>query len=151
MGRGVRFSLHERWRRDRLSVAKAAAESHGEFVYQGAVWSSVERYDECLQGVSQDGNRGLLAAAFCALQSDGGTAAEDDDPRVQLDNDPDNLAQPQNGSGEAEDPGDGKPLLVHLPLPLAGEAPEPRGLQEGRRVSATKQAVVAEPARARSS
>ena len=42
----------------------------------------------------------------------------------------DYLAQPAYRRGQVENSGDGQPLSVHLSLPVAGEASEPRRLQE---------------------
>jgi dolichol-phosphate mannosyltransferase len=73
----------------------------------------------------------LPAADLAALQPDRGAAAEGDRARLQLDGDPDYLAQPADGRGKAEDQGDGQPLSVQLPLRMAGEILQPRRLPQG--------------------
>ena len=89
-----------------------------------------QRHHQRLQGLPARGHRGLPPAHLAALQSHRRTSAQGHRARVLLDRHPDHLAQPPHGRGQAQDPGDGQPLPVHLPLRLAGEILQPRRLQE---------------------
>ena len=67
------------------------------------------------------GHRRLSATDRAAFQPDRRDPAEGDRARIQLDDDPDHLAQPAQRDGEIEDQGNGEPVSVYLPLRLAGE------------------------------
>ena len=99
-------------------------------VPSGALRHAVERHDECIQGLPPRGDRGLPAARRSALQPDRRTAAEGHRARLQLDDDPDHLAEQADGRREAEDEGDGQPVPFYLPLCMVGETPLPWRLSE---------------------
>ena len=63
------------------------------------------------QGLPQDGNRGVLADPLTTFQHHGGAAAEGDGAGLHLDDDPDHVAQPPHGVGEAQDPRNGQPVF----------------------------------------
>ena len=80
------------------------------------------------QSLSAQGAGRLPAIPFAALQSHGGTSAEDHRARIFLDGDAHYLAESAVGYFQIEDPRDGQPLPFHRTLLLAGKILQRRGL-----------------------
>src|ERR1039458_3944047 len=74
------------------------------------------------------GHRRQAATDIAALQSDRGDAPKSDHARVFLRGAADFVDQSQVGHVQAEDQGDGKPLLVHRALRVARASPFARRL-----------------------
>ncbi len=79
----------------RVSTSKTHPESTGQQIDTVHFWHSPERYDQRLQGLSQEGCPGMPTPAFTPLQPDGGTAPESHYQRLHLDGCSHRLAEPE--------------------------------------------------------
>src|SRR6476646_1789727 len=94
MGCGVWLALYARRRSNRLSTSQTTAQSIGKSLFALAVSCSAQRLYKRVQGIPADRYRRLPPFPLSAFQPHGGTALEDDRPRIFLDHHADHVAEP---------------------------------------------------------